>query len=376
MRAFAWHPDGSAGPGSIREVDLPVLEVRERGLVLEGLQVEDVRPESLFVQHDLCFDHSFGGGPLASPAAERQARAFGVVNAAYNLRRGMVRLTHLLGQNLPPLKVKIGIHGDQKPGWGGGHYRLPAERYYDFNEPEPPLPTGEIHLGPGGRFLTYGSARYFHAPSHNAAIIYHELGHHLCRHTADFRLNNEQPLRAQHNRKVPLDEGTCDYFTAVLVNTPDIFGWHRADYPRGMQERRRVDGEWTMASFWGQQSSVTAWGEGADPHIDGTIWSAALWATRVALEARGIQGEVFDRLVAQALLRLQPADPEMPRVVAMQWRRSFARFLRAIVEVDRESGAGCADTILHTFRQRGIAVDGGNEELRDRCRSALIGATV
>jgi hypothetical protein len=358
----------------MREVDLPVLEVQERGLALAGLEVVDVRPGPLFDQTSLCFDHAFGGGPLASPAADRQARAFGVVNVAYHLRRGVDHLAELLGRRLPHLRVKIGIHAEQKPGWGGAHYRLPAEQYWDFGEPEPPAPAGEIHIGPGGRFVRYGSARYFHMPSHSAAIVYHELGHHLCRHTADFRLNNDRPPGAQHNRKVPLDEGTSDYFAAVLLNTPDIFGWHRADYPPEVQQRRRVDGGWTMASFWGQQSSVRAWGEGTDSHVDGTIWSAALWAARLTIQERGNPGEVFDRLVAQALLRSGPADAGLPRLEAVQRRRSFARFLRAIVDTAQTNEPECAEIILGTFAERGIALEGSNEELRDRCRSTLMEA--
>jgi hypothetical protein len=282
----------------------------------------------------------------------------------------MDHLAELLGHRLPRLRARIGIHTEQKPGWGGAHYRLPAEHYRDVSESEPLATAGEIHFGPGGRFLRYGNDRYFHMPSHSAAIVYHELGHHLCRHTADFRLNKDRPPEAQHNRKVPLDEGTSDYFAAVLLNTPDFFGWHRADYPPEAQERRRVDGEWTMASFWGQQSSVRAWGEGTDSHVDGTIWSAALWATRMAPQERGYPGEVFDRLVAQALLRPAPVDVGLPRLEAVQRRRSFADFVKAIVDSAQANNPECAGVILRTFAERGIALEGSNEELRDRCRSA------
>lgn len=372
MKARVWQTDGSPGPGVIDEVDLPVREVRERGLVLADLEVDDVRPGSLFDQPDLCFEHAFGGGPLASPAADRQARAFGVVNVAYHLRRGLDHLAELVGHRLPHLTVKIGVHAEEKPDWGGAHYRLPAEQYWDFNEPDPPAPAGEIHIGPGGRFVKYGNARYFHMPSHSAAIVYHELGHHLCRHTADFRLNNQRPPGAQRNRKVPLDEGTSDYFAAVLMNTPDIFGWHHADYPPEVQERRRVDGDWTMASFWGQQSSYSAWGTGTDPHLDGTIWSAALWATRMALQERGHPVEAFDRLVAQALVRSGPDDSGLRRKEAMQWRRSFARFLESIIDIAHTNTPECAEIIVRTFAERGIRPDGSNEELRDRHRSTLV----
>src|SRR5262249_1515956 len=157
VKAIVWRADGSQGPGSMAEVDLPVLEVRERGLVLADSEVVDVRPGPLFDRPGLGFDHAFGGGPLASPAAARQAPALRGGNVAAPLRRGADHGAGLLGHRLPRLKVKIGIHGEQKPGWGGAHYRLPAEQYWDFSEPEAPAPAGEIHFGPGGRFVRYGS---------------------------------------------------------------------------------------------------------------------------------------------------------------------------------------------------------------------------
>ena len=376
MKARIWHPDGSAGPGCLREVDLPVLEVQESGLVLPNLRVLDVRGGVLFEGPELCFEHACGGGPLASREAARQARAFGVVNVAYHLRRGMDYLTLLLGHPLPSLTAKIGMHADQRPTWGGAHYRLPAVRYHDLAELEPVAPTGEIHFGPGRRFVAHGQGRYFHAPAHNAAIIYHELGHHLCRHTADFRLNRRRPLKAQLNRKVPLDEGTSDYVAAVLLGTPDIFGWHRAGYPRTSQQRRCLDGSWTMSSFWGQGSAYRRWGEGTDPHIDGTVWSAALWATRMAFVEDGVPGELFDRLVVQALVRLGPAERDMPRLETLGTRRRFSRFLQALVDADHACGTGCSALILRTFAQRGILPGYSNEELRDRARQELVGAAV
>ena len=55
-------------------------------------------------------------------------------------------------------------------------------------DPEAVTPTGEIHLGSGAGFVNTpqsgrggGGGRYFHAPAHNTAIIYHEVGHHVCR---------------------------------------------------------------------------------------------------------------------------------------------------------------------------------------------------
>src|SRR2546423_10197335 len=38
---------------------------------------------------------------------------------------------------LAPLTAKIGMHAEQRPTWGGAHYRLPAMRYQDLPELEP-----------------------------------------------------------------------------------------------------------------------------------------------------------------------------------------------------------------------------------------------
>jgi ribosomal protein S18 acetylase RimI-like enzyme len=109
------------------------------------------------------------------------------------------------------------------------------------------------------------------------------------------------------------------------------------------------------------------WGEGAGAHTDGTIWSAALWATRTELQQSGHPVELFDRLVARALLRPGPDDSGLCRVEAVRRRRSFADFLKAIIDVAQTDDPECAQIILRTFADRGINPDGSNEELRDRC---------
>src|SRR5207302_637030 len=72
----------------------------------------------------------------------------------------------------------------------GGRYRLPSHRYTDAWEYTPVSPDGEIHLGPGRSALQFGAlveaagGPYQHNASHNGAILYHEYGHHINRHTA------------------------------------------------------------------------------------------------------------------------------------------------------------------------------------------------
>lgn len=158
---------------------------------------------------------------------------------------------------------------------------------------------------------------------------------------------------------MPLDEGTCDYFTAVMLGIPDIFGWHRGNTPRSSQKRRHLDAPWTMGVFHGGHT---------DPHIDGTIWSAALWSTRMALEAQGVAGDVLDRLVLQALTRIGKMGAHRPRRELLRSRRRYASALQALLAADRDAGGRHGDTIERTFAKRGIIVGLGNREMRERCR--------
>jgi hypothetical protein len=220
--AVAYHPDGSRGPGRLSEVALDVAEIRDSTLAMPGILVIDVRGGAGLDRRDgdLWFNPAGGGGPLASPGDRRESLAFGIVNVAYHLRRGLDYLTSLTGQELPPLIARIGAHEDQRPTWGGGHYRLPAAAYSSLPETTPPAVTGEIHLGPGGAFTRAAGRRYFLAPAHVVAIVVHELGHHLTRHTADFRLNARRRPFAQANHKIPLDEGTAEPWSASARCTP------------------------------------------------------------------------------------------------------------------------------------------------------------
>jgi hypothetical protein len=360
--ATAYLADGSPGPGRLSDVELDIDEIRDSAVMMPGILVVDVRSGAGLDRRDgdLRFDPAGGGGPLASPGDRRDSLAFGLVNVAYHLRRGLDYLTPLIGRPLPPLTAKIGAHEDQRIGWGGGHYRLPAAAYSSLPEATPPAVTGEIHLGPGGTFTEAAGRRYFAAPAHVAAIVVHELGHHLTRHTADFRLNERRPSLAQANHKIPLDEGTADYLVAALIGTPDIYGWRRGGMPPTAPARRRLDGPWTMAAFRG--------GHDSDPHLDGTVWAAALWSAREALRASGWSAFEFDRLVVEGLIRIGATDPAVPADAARRRRRSFGSALAAILEADAARGGRFGDVIAAAFADRGVETELSNADLRDRCR--------
>lgn len=359
MWARIYRPDGAAGPGRLAEARLDVVGVEPAGLSLAETTVRDESGCTLFEGEDLRFDPACGGGPLAESEAQRQACAFAVVNTAFHVQRALRVVAALLGRSLPHLLVRIGLHQEQRP-WGGGHYRLPARSYSELPETNPGCPEGEVHLGYGRGFLPVPKPRYFHKPGHNPAIIYHEVCHHLCRHSADFRLNRLLPAAAQTNRKIALDEGTCDYFAAVLLGTPDIYGWHRGQVPYWQQRRRCLDPRWTMASFHG--------GRDRDPHSDGTIWASALWSARTAVHAAGADPARFDAMVVQGLDRFGRSDCDTRTEPVLRRRRHFSRLLSAIVATD----AGLTEPVLAAMAGHGIRLGASNAELRDEARVRLI----
>lgn len=360
MKALVWQSNGDQGPGCLAEVTLTGARLTPCSITLPGVTVLDRSVEGLDNKTDLCYDHARGGGWLVSAEEQAQARAFGVVNVAYHLQRGLGRLETLLGHALPPLVAKIGTHTPDAPTWSGAHYRLPADDYSELPEREPIAPTGEIHFAAGHGFISFEGERYFRAPAHNPAIIYHELGHHLCRHTADFRLNRRRPPLSQGNRKIPLDEGTSDYIAAIMLEAPDIFGWQRPDLPLTSPQRRCLSAPWTMAHYRG--------GSGHDPHIEGTVWSSALWAVRSAIMRHGIPAERFDEIVIKALDRFGGADHDVEWDEALRRRRHFSRMLETMLAVDVELDAHCGDVIERVCAERGIYPGHSNRELRDMAR--------
>jgi hypothetical protein len=357
-RALVYVPDGGPDLGALSEIDLPVIAVGPTEVMLADVTAREEPGQRLIgTDRDLCFAPHDGGGPMATPVRDREARAFGLVNAAYHAQRAMLAAAQLLGHPLPHLVLRVGAHGSRR--WGGGHYRLPsAETLAECGEVGV---AGEVHLGGGARFVTRQARPYFQAPAHHASIIYHEVGHHICRHTADFRLNRLRDPHDQANRKVALDEGSADYLTAMLLGTPDIYGWHRGHLPAWDQRRRLLRPQWTMDHFVG--------GKG-DPHADGTIWASALWSAREAVAGRGLDPGRFDAMVLRGLR--QSADDEPPGLGGpeghatppLRRRRYFSRVLAAIVVQDPE----LAPTVIEAMAAHGIALGASNAVLRQRTR--------
>lgn len=304
-----------------------------------------------------------------------QAAHFGEVNTYFHLDRIAAYVDGLLHElhapSLPCVVAVVNAHhavterngvrdglkrGDRWLPFQGGHYRLPAADY-DLHEHQSISPDGEIHLGPGRNLLQYGAlveaagGPYRASASHNAGILYHEYGHHLTRHTADFRANALRPPTRQNNRKVAIDEGTCDYFAATMLDTPHIWAWHlRHDHevihPRSLSSSK------TMADYDSSPMS--------DAHANGTIWAAALWDLRTQLSGTEEDGvRRTDLMVVQTLLLLgQLVDRGSIRTVngIRRLRRSFGIAAAAMIEADEMLHSGRhRDAILAAFSARGIA---------------------
>lgn len=364
-RAAVYLPDrrsrseGRSGPGRLEEIELDVLEVGSAQVVLPEATVRDERGGALFtgdgLGRELVFDPSAGGGPLADAAADRAARAFGVVNAAFHTQRALRHVSGLLGHPLPRLLVRIGMH-ELTRRWGGGHYRLPGQGA--GADPDATSPAGEVHLSGGAGFVaTSDTDRYFRAPAHNPAIVYHEVGHHVCRHTADFRLNRLRPPGQQTNRKTALDEGTADVITAILLDTADIYGWHRHRIPEHDQRRRTLDPRWTMAHFQG--------GPHADPHADGTVWASACWSARRRVTDTGADPTRFDALLLLGLELIGCDDPARLTRDALRERRHFSRLVVAMAEAD----PALAPYVLAGMAEHGIHLGVSNNDLSRAART-------
>jgi hypothetical protein len=279
------------------------VNVPDSGVGVRAVPIGDAEPDA---QGNFCFEPGRGGGrmdkvSLAAPDFRWryiQASHFGEVNTYYHLHQIAsyvdILLQELQSPPVPPVIAVVNAHHAATSENGtrdgvrrnldwvafqGGHYRLPS-RSHDLPEPNSLSPNGEIHLGPGRQLLTDGALvhaagdRYRANASHNAGIIYHEYGHHITRHTADFRGNSLKSPQHQNNRKTALDEGFCDYWTAAMLETPHIWAWHRRHdehevHPRSLVSRK------TMDDFDS--------GPKADPHANGTIWGAALWDLRTEM---------------------------------------------------------------------------------------------
>jgi hypothetical protein len=360
-RAAAYLPDprgwseGRVGPGRLGEVELDVVEVGAAQVVLPEATVRDERGGALFTGGGLVFDPSAGGGPSAGAAADRAARAFGVVNVAFHTQRALRYVTGLLGHPLPRLVLRIGMH-EQSCGWSGGHYRLPGKGV--GADPDADSPAGEVHLGGGTGFVaTADTDRYFRAPAHNSAIVCHEVGHHVCRHTADFRLNRLRPPGQQTNKKTALDEGTADVITAMLLGTPDIYGWQRHRIPQTQQRRRTLHPRWTMAHFQG--------GPHSDPHADGTVWASACWSARQRVIDTGADPTRFDSLLLRGLELAGRDSPAGLTRDALRERRHFSRLVAAMAGAD----PALAPHVLAAMAEHGIHLGISNNDLARAARA-------
>lgn len=358
--------------------------VNEPGLTsgsFQAVSIGDAQPNS---KGDFFFEPGRGGGRidralLVKPAyRERyiQSSHFGEVNTYFHLDRIGAYIDGLLRElgapSLPRVVAAVnahhaateerglrdGLRGPRSGRWlpfQGGHYRLPSRRY-DQPEFEPLSPDGEIHLGPGWQLLRHGAlvehaGRLYRAnASHNAGIIYHEYGHHITRHTADFQANALRSPNRQKNRKSPIDEGTCDYWAAAMLGTPHIWAWHRRHDEQEVHPRSLSSSK-TMADYDYRPE--------ADEHLNGTIWGAALWDLRTRLAGADPDGaRKADLLVLRALLLLgRVTGPQNggERKWLLRLRTDYRAALAALLQTDDLLNSGRnKSTILACFQRRAI----------------------
>jgi hypothetical protein len=358
--------------GAVYELD-PITKF-ERAVPLG-----DARPDS--TGHFL-FEPGRGGGRidkvrLAEPDFRRryiQASRFGEVNTYFHLDRIATYVQDLLDElgstPLPRVTAVVTAHhaATEQDGirdgvrgrnhllpFQGGHYRLPSRRY-EMPERNPISPAGEIHLGPGWQLLEHGAlveaagGRYRANASHNAGIIYHEYGHHITRHTADFRANDLRPSDQQDNRKTAMDEGVCDYWAATMLGTPHIWILHRRHEHHEVHVRSLTSGK-TMEDF--------DTGPRADVHTNGTIWGAALWDLRTQMAAKEPDGiRKTDLLLLKALVlmgnlipRWQETSVASVRLARKNFDVGLTSLLLANEQLNRSQNQ---KTILEIFGKRGI----------------------
>ena len=405
-RVYLWIPDARRELGGrvvLAEVGLPRLDsdgpgaaklwghhVRVRNAAVIPVPGEapgsavpavvgDAQPDA---RGDFLFQPRRGGARLDKSRLRQEtyrqryveAARFGEVNTYFHLDRIAGHVHELLEElgapPLPPVVAVVNAHHAAVPladgtrdgvrqlerwlPFQGGHYRLPTRRQGSIVEHEPPSSDGEIHLGPGWKLLEHGAlveaagGRYRHIASHNAGTLYHEYGHHIARHTADFRGNYGRPADRQSNVKPALEEGFCDYWTAALLETPHIWAWHRRHDEREVHERS-LTSRLTLADFEHQEQP--------DPHDLGTVWASALWELRARLQtALPDGGRVADALVLKTLLLIGRLEAGSPEAAIRRERSSFARALAMLLQADAEHHDGaCRELILECGSKRGIA---------------------
>ena len=330
--------------------------------------VGDARPNE---EGDFLFDPEDGGPRVdrtrvPDPLAREQyvqASRFGEVNAYYHVDRIAAYVDELLRRldqpSLPRVIAVVSAHpatvetrgvrdgvrqnGRWRP-FHGGHYRLPGPRLA-VREHELVSVDGEIHLGPGRERLEHGALveacgdAYRHNASHNAGLLYHEYGHHIARHTADFQRNASRPETLQDNGKSALEEGFCDYVAATMLDSPHIWAWHRR-HDDAVLHRRSLASAKTMADFDAAPD--------ADPHGNSTIWAAALWDLRRKIG----DPRTADLLVLKSLLLWRRVDSRTERA---EGPGAFAFGLVMLLQADAELHASAhRAAVLAAFARRGI----------------------
>lgn len=311
----------------------------------------------------LCFDPADGGirtrvnrlenGAYNQRVAE--ATRFGMVNVLFHLADAARDINRLLAElgapPLPPVHAAVGAHaGSKLPGYGrddadyrhgqrhplqGAHYRV-STRTTGVPELMPVRPSGEIHFGPGRRREPFANqSSYLRNAAHNPATIIHEYGHHLCRHTADFRLNSERAPAEQRNGKTGPEEGVCDVLAAIRLGTGRPYGWQRPE--RGARRDPGV-----------ARAPVD---ENADAHAVGARWSTAFWQTRTTLVTKGLLRGLadHDRALLHALLMVGRVaarpDDRRPRRERAADRIAPETMARSYAEALREAGGAAAGDI-------------------------------
>lgn len=408
-QVYLWYPDESlALGGSIQKetVVLPKMdsnsngetclsnrfvEIKNGGFInhpIEGSDkfiktpIKDARPNS---DGNFIFEPFNGGGRMdLEPIVDDWRRSkniqvsrFGEVNTFFHINKIASYIDELLKElgfpSLPRVKVVVNAHsaifqnegetdGFKRPEDGsilpfqGGHYRLSGVKLTDIPELHPISPDGEIHLGPGRGLTEHGAlpelakVRYRCNSSHNAGVIYHEYGHHICRHTADFMANKLVAPHLQSNQKSDIDEGISDYWAATLLDCAHIWAWHRKHtfaeiHPRSLTSFK------TMTDFDFRKD--------ADPHLNGTILGATLWDIRQALNKSEIIGaRKMDMLILKSLIligQIHDSDYRPTKKGTRKYRSGFNLILTALLHADwLLFHNGHAGIIFNSFLKREI----------------------
>lgn len=165
-------------------------------------------------------------------------------------------------------------------------------------------------------------------------------------------------------RRAQVDRKTVRHYVEAAV---------AAGLKRGDSEDKLTDeflGAVVEAVKAGRPSAFRG-GSAEDPHVDGTVWSAALWSARIVVEEAGTAGDIFDALVLRGLAAIGDTDLDTPFREALRGRKHFSRALRAILCVDDVLETGLGEVVASAFAARGILVGYSNEELRDACRAGI-----